>query len=343
MTEKPFLKPFAGIAADPPPVWFMRQAGRYLPEYRELRTKASNFLNFCYTPDLAVEATLQPIRRYGFDAAILFSDILVIPDALGQKVAFEEGIGPLLAPIDDRAGIDRLDPSGVAGHLAPVFETVTRLRRELPAETALIGFAGAPWTLAFYMIEGRGKVDGGALKTFAYSRPDDFSALIAVLEEALVDYLSRQVDAGADVLQIFDSWSGIADETLFRRWVIGPTARIIAALRKRHPHVPVLGFPRGAGVMVSAYAAETGVNGLSLDSQVALDWALRNIPEGIVLQGNLDNHLLLAGGTALDAEVRRIKAVVAGRPFIFNLGHGVLPPTPPDHVARALAVLRGSA
>jgi len=340
MTLKPFLEPFAGRAADVPPAWIMRQAGRYLPEYRELRTKARNFLDFCYSPELAVEATLQPIRRYGFDAAILFSDILVVPDGLGQKVAFVEGQGPVLEALEDRADIDRLDPARVVEHLAPVFETVTRLRRELPAETALIGFSGAPWTLAFYMIEGRGGVDGGKLKTFALSRPEDFQVLMTKLEDSLVEYLGQQVEAGADVLQLFDSWSGIADADLFRRFVIEPTARIVGRLKERHPKVPVIGFPRAAGAGAIAYAVETGVDGLSLDSQVPLAWARANLPDGIVLQGNLDNHRLLAGGRPLEDEVRRIKAAMVGRPFVFNLGHGVLPPTPPENVARVLAVLR---
>ncbi|MEP2814514.1 MAG: uroporphyrinogen decarboxylase family protein, partial [Alphaproteobacteria bacterium] len=233
-----FLEPFHGIIPARPPVWFMRQAGRYLSEYRDLRKTAPNFLSFCYSPDLTVEATLQPIRRYGFDAAIMFSDILVIPDALGQNVRFEEGVGPLLDPITDRAGISALKTDGVLDHLAPVFETLTRLRKELPDETALIGFAGAPWTLAFYMIEGRGGVDGGKLKRMAYGQPEDFQALMTVLEEALVAYLCRQVEAGAEVLQLFDSWSGIADETLFKRWIIEPTARIVARVKEAHPTVP---------------------------------------------------------------------------------------------------------
>lgn len=319
----------------------MRQAGRYLSEYRALRKTAPDFLGFCYTPDLTVEATLQPIRRYGFDAAILFSDILVIPDALGQNVRFEEGVGPLLDPITDRAGISALKTDGVLDHLAPVFETLTRLRRELPDETALIGFAGAPWTLAFYMIEGRGGVDGGKLKRMAYGQPEDFQALMTVLEEALVAYLCRQVEAGAEVLQLFDSWSGIADETLFKRWIIGPTARIVARVKEAHPAVPIIGFPRGAGPMVAAYAAETGVDGMSVDSQVPLAWARENVAANLVLQGNLDNQLLVTGGEEMDRAVDRIVRDMQGHPFVFNLGHGILPHTPPEHVGRVLDVLRG--
>ena len=319
----------------------MRQAGRYLSEYRALRKTAPDFLGFCYTPDLTVEATLQPIRRYGFDAAILFSDILVIPDALGQNVRFEEGIGPLLDPITDRAGISALKTDGVLDHLVPVFETLTRLRRELPDETALIGFAGAPWTLAFYMIEGRGGVDGGKLKRMAYGQPEDFAALMAVLEEALVAYLCRQVEAGAEVLQLFDSWSGIADETLFKRWIIDPTARIVARVKEAHPTVPMIGFPRGAGPMVAAYAAETGVDGMSVDSQVPLAWARKNVAANLVLQGNLDNQLLVTGGEEMDRAVDRIVRDMQGHPFVFNLGHGILPHTPPEHVGRVLDVLRG--
>jgi len=336
-----FLEPFHGKPTARPPVWMMRQAGRYLPEYRELRKQARDFLNFCYTPDMTVEATLQPIRRYGFDAAILFSDILVIPDALGQNVRFEEGVGPVLDPVTDRAGIDALNADRVLDHLAPVFETLTRLRRELPDETALIGFAGSPWTLAFYMVEGRGGVDGSKLKRMAYGAPDDFAALIGVLEEALVVYLCRQIEAGAEVLQLFDSWSGIADETLFQRWIIEPTARIVARVKERHPNVPIIGFPRGAGPMGAKYARETGVNGMSVDSQVPLSWAKENVAADFVLQGNLDNQLLVTGGEEMDAAVRRIMADMAGRPFIFNLGHGIVPQTPPEHVDRVLHILRG--
>ncbi|MEQ8229057.1 MAG: uroporphyrinogen decarboxylase [Rhodospirillales bacterium] len=337
---RPFLEPFHGKTPSRPPVWFMRQAGRYLSEYRALRKQAPNFLDFCYSPDLTVEATLQPIRRYGFDAAIMFSDILVIPDALGQNVRFEEGVGPLLDAIEDRAGIDALKPEGVLDHLAPVFETLTRLRRELPDETALIGFAGAPWTLAFYMIEGRGGVDGGKLKRMAYGQPDDFQALVDVLEEALIVYLCRQIEAGAEALQLFDSWSGIADETLFKRWIIEPTARIVARVKEIHPDVPIIGFPRGAGPMVIDYAAKTGIDGMSLDSQVPMSWARKNVASDLVLQGNLDNQLLVAGGDDLDHAVERITRDTKDHPFIFNLGHGILPITPPDHVARVLDVLR---
>ena len=338
-----FLEPFHGIIPARPPVWFMRQAGRYLSEYRDLRKTAPNFLSFCYSPDLTVEATLQPIRRYGFDAAIMFSDILVIPDALGQNVRFEEGVGPLLDPITDRAGISALKTDGVLDHLAPVFETLTRLRRELPDETALIGFAGAPWTLAFYMIEGRGGVDGGKLKRMAYGQPEDFQVLMTVLEESLVAYLCRQVEAGAEVLQLFDSWSGIADETLFKRWIIEPTARIVARVKEAHPTVPIIGFPRGAGPMVAAYAAETGVDGMSVDSQIPLSWARKNVAGNFVLQGNLDNQLLVTGGEEMDRAVERIVGDMQGHPFVFNLGHGILPPTPPEHVGRVLDMLRGKA
>ncbi len=335
-----FLEPFHGTAIDPPPVWFMRQAGRYLSEYRELRVRETDFLTFCYTPDLTVEATLQPIRRYGFDAAILFSDILVIPDALGQKVTFEGGVGPVLQEIEGPKDFARLSVDRLEEHLAPVFETLVRLRKELPSETALIGFAGSPWTLAFYMVEGRGGVDGGKLKRMAYAAPDEFAKLMGLLEKALIAYLSRQVASGAEVLQLFDSWSGIADETLFRRWVIEPTKRIVKGVKECHPNVPIIGFPRGSGALATAYALETGVNGLSLDSQMPLQWIREQIPDDIVLQGNLDNQLLITGGAALDQEVRRVRQVMSGRPFVFNLGHGILPPTPPENVARALSVLR---
>ena len=233
-----------------------------------------------------------------------------------------------------------MKPEGVLDHLAPVFETLTRLRRELPDETALIGFAGSPWTLAFYMIEGRGGVDGGKLKRMAYGQPEDFQALVDVLEDALVAYLCRQVEAGAEALQLFDSWSGIADETLFKRWIIEPTARIVARVKEVHPDVPIIGFPRGAGPMVIDYAAKTGIDGMSLDSQVPLSWARKNVASDLVLQGNLDNQLLVAGGEDLDRTVERITRDMKDHPFIFNLGHGILPITPPDHVARVLDVLR---
>ncbi|MEK9672099.1 MAG: uroporphyrinogen decarboxylase [Rhodospirillaceae bacterium] len=335
-----FLKPFHGDAVTPPPVWFMRQAGRYLSEYQKLRAEAPDFLAFCYSPDLTVEATLQPIRRYGFDAAILFSDILVIPDALGQTVEFKQGIGPVLQPVEDAAGVDRLSGDGVLDHLAPVFETLTRLRRELPEETALIGFAGSPWTLAFYMVEGRGGVDGSKLKRMAYGAPDLFGRMIGMLEDALVVYLARQVDAGAEVIQLFDSWAGIADTDLFEKWVIGPTARIVKRLKEKHPHVPVIGFPRKAGVAAVTYAEKTGVRGLSLDSQTPLKWARDAVGRDIVLQGNLDNQLLVTGGTALDNAVLKILADTRDRPFIFNLGHGIVPDTPPENVGRVIDLIR---
>lgn len=336
-----FLDALSGEIVSPPPVWMMRQAGRYLAEYRETRKQARNFLNFCYTPDLAVEVTLQPIRRYGFDASILFSDILVIPDALGQKVEFQEGVGPVLDALESDRDIEALDVDRVVEYLGPVFETVSRLRRELPNETALIGFAGSPWTVAYYMVEGRSGKDGAKLRKWAYGREADLDRVIDVLVDATTAYLCRQVESGVNALQLFDSWAGIASETLFDRYVIAPTKKIVDGVRAKHSHVPILGFPRQGGALYGKYVRETGVDGVSLDPQVPLDWIKDQVPSTVTLQGNLDNYLLVAGGRALDEGVKRILDAMADRPFIFNLGHGIVPETPPEHVARVLEIIRG--
>lgn len=337
---KAFLRALSGEKTEKPPVWLMRQAGRYLPEYRETRKAARNFLDFCYTPDLAVEVTLQPLRRYSFDAAIMFSDILVIPDALGQDVSFKEGVGPVLDPIKDISDVDRMDPERVLEHLSPVFEILSRLRREIPATTSLIGFAGAPWTIAYYMIEGGSGKDGSQLRRFAHAEPVAFDRLMTKIVDATVAYLCKQVDAGAEALQLFDSWSGIAGETLFRRWIIEPTTDIVDRVKARHPGIPIIGFPRNAGVLYADYVTETGVDGVSLDTQVPLDWAVKTLRPHAVLQGNLDNQVLVAGGDAMDGEVRRILDKFSGGPFIFNLGHGIVPNTPPENVARVIDLIR---
>ena len=341
--EKLLLRAIKGQEVDCPPVWLMRQAGRYLPEYREIRADAGSFLNLCYAPELACEVTLQPIRRFGFDAAILFSDILVIPDGLGQEVAFREGEGPVLTPLKTLSDIEKLDRLRAVDHLAPVLETVRRVRQGLPDPVALIGFAGAPWTVATYMIEGGSSRDFATVKAMAYGAPQAFARLIDILVDATADYLIAQVDAGAEVLQLFDSWAGVLPDQEFVRWVLAPTQRIVARIREAHPDVPIIGFPRGAGIMYLAYAADSGVDAVSLDTSVPVDWAAHELQTMVAVQGNLDPILLRTGGAALAGAVRRIRRSFAGGPFIFNLGHGIVPDTPPDHVAELVAVLRESA
>src|SRR5262245_34327480 len=270
LAECRFLEPFAGKATSPPPIWLMRQAGRYLPEYREVRAKAGGFLDLCYTPALAAEVTLQPIRRFGFDAAILFADILIVPHALGQRVDFKDGEGPVLESIRDAEGLARLDPRNTTERFCRVFETAARVRERLPAATALIGFCGAPWTVATYMVAGRGTTDQADARLWAYRDPPTFGRLIDMLTTASVEYLSGQIAAGADVVQLFDTWAGSLPADQLQRWVIDPAGRIVAALRERHPNVPVIGFPRGVGVHVPHYLAETGVDGIGCDTTVRL-------------------------------------------------------------------------
>jgi uroporphyrinogen decarboxylase len=339
-----FLKPFTGEALDPPPIWLMRQAGRYLPEYREVRAKAGGFLDLCYAPALAAEVTLQPIRRYGFDAAILFSDILIVPHALGQKVEFKEGEGPVLEPIAAASGLGRLDPSCTASRFGSIYETVARVRDGLPPETALIGFCGAPWTVATYMVAGHGSPDQAAARLWAYRDPEGFSRLIEILVSASLEYLSGQILAGADVVQIFDTWAGSLPADQLERWVIDPTKRLVSALHKRHPDVPVIGFPRAVGVHVPHYIDETGIDGIGCDSTMPLPELKDRIADlGVVMQGNLDPLLLVAGGDAMETRVRGILREAAGAPFIFNLGHGIVPQTPPEHVARLVELVRRGA
>ena len=334
MTHKPLLATVLGERQERPPIWIMRQAGRYLPEYREIRTQAKNFLELCYTPELATEVTLQPLRRFDLDAAILFSDILVIPDALGQSVRFEAGEGPLLEPVQAdaiaRLGKER-DP---LDHLAPVLETVRRLRSALEPHKTLIGFCGSPWTVATYMIGGRGSPDQAAARLFALRHPGAFAALMDLLVETSINYLVAQFDAGADVVQLFESWALNLDDDAFAERVIEPNRRIVAGVRARVTNAPIIGFPRGAAGNLARYAAETGVNALGLDYATPLDFAAKHLPPVLPVQGNLDPLRLVAGGTQLDERIDRIIAAFAERPHIFNLGHGIVPETPIAHVER---------
>ena len=338
--KKTLLRALKGETAVSPPIWLMRQAGRYLPEYRAIRAKVKNFLDLCFTPDLAVEVTLQPIRRYGFDAAILFSDILVVPHALGQRVWFEEGAGPRLEPLRQIQELARLSVGGLHETLAPVYETLRCLRTELPEQTALIGFAGAPWTVASYMIEGGTSKDFATAKTWAYRAPDEFALIIDLLVESTSDYLVAQVEAGAEVLQLFDSWAGVWPEAAVRRWCLEPTAEIVRRVKMVHPNVPIIVFPRGAGTLYQAFANEAGIEGLGLDTAVSLAWAHEHLQGSATLQGNLDPLLLVAGGAALDQAVARILDTLGAGSFIFNLGHGITPETPPEHVERLVSQVR---
>ena len=318
----------------------MRQAGRYLPEYREARAKAPDFLEFCLTPELAVEATLQPIRRYGFDAAILFSDILVVPHGVGQRVWFEEGQGPCLEPISRAEDLKAFSIQRLSQVLAPVYRTLEVLRGELAADIALIGFAGAPWTVASYMIEGGSSRDFAGAKAWAYSSAETFQRLIDFLVEATVVHLNHQIEAGAEALQIFDSWAGVWPESALRRWCLEPARQIVQGVKAAHPEVPIILFPRGAGPMYWSFATECGADGLSLDTTVPLAWARDNLQDRVTLQGNLDPLLLVAGGAELSQAVEDILDTLAPGPFIFNLGHGIVPQTPPDHVAALVEQVR---
>lgn len=318
----------------------MRQAGRYLPEYREIRANVSGFLDMCYSPDRAAEVTLQPIRRFGFDAAILFADILLLPHALGQPLGFVEGEGPKLEAIRDLSGVEELNLEQIDRHLGPVYETVRRLRKDLPAETTLIGFAGAPWTVATYMVEGGSSRDFVNVKGWAFSRPDDFDFLIDLLVRGTVEYLTGQIRAGAEVLQLFDTWAGVLPEEEFRRFVIAPTKRIVENMKAIAPDVPVIGFPRGAGVLYETYVKETLVDAVGLDSSVSLSWAAKKLQPVCTVQGNLDPVLLLSGGAPMLKAAHRILDAFAGGPFIFNLGHGILPTTPPGHVMDLVRCVR---
>jgi uroporphyrinogen decarboxylase len=344
-SPKPLLRALAGEAVWPPPMWLMRQAGRYLPEYRAVRAGVSDFIALCTTPDLAAEVTLQPIRRYGFDAAILFSDILILPWALGHGLAFKEGEGPVLPKLRDAAGCDGLDPGRVPAAVAPVMETVRRVRAGLAKEgfgrTTLIGFAGAPFTVACYMVEGGGSRDFAATRAMAYADPGLFGRLMRTLTDATIQYLLAQADAGAEALMLFDSWAGVLSPSLFRTHVIAPAKQIVTAVRQKYPGIPIIGFPRLAGLMVGDYAA-SGVNAIGMDTSMDLARAAAIVPRDVALQGNLDPMALVAGGEALTRETDAILRTMRGRPFVFNLGHGIVPQTPPDHVAALVDRVRAA-
>jgi uroporphyrinogen decarboxylase len=340
--DKPLLAVLRGERREPVPMWMMRQAGRYLPEYRALRQDKGSFLDLVYDADAAAEITLQPLKRFPqLDAAILFSDILIVPFAIGQNLTFIAGEGPRLTPPLTGAPLD--DLTAYPARLDPIYETVRKVREELPPEKALIGFAGSPWTVATYMVAGQGSRDQAEPRRLAYSDPARFGAIIGRIEEVTLDYLSAQVEAGAEVLQLFDSWAGSLSPRQFEQWVIAPTARLVAALHDRHPGVPIIGFPKGAGGKLAAYARETGVDAVGLDETVDPYWAAKELPKDMPLQGNLDPLALIAGGVELEAGVKRILDAFAGRPHIFNLGHGILPDTPIAHVEQLIGQVKGDA
>jgi uroporphyrinogen decarboxylase len=339
---KSLLRVLEGERKTIPPIWLMRQAGRYLPEYRAIREKSESFLKLCFNPKLAAEVTLQPIRRFGFDAAILFSDILVVPHALGQRVTFESGEGPRLDALDGPLALSRLHSEIDHEALVPVYETIGLVKGQLPADTTLLGFCGAPWTVATYMVAGFGTSEQIPARLFAYRYADAFEKLIAMLIEASAAYLIRQFEAGVDAVQIFDTWAGVLPPSEFEKWCIEPCGKIIAEVRKRIPDAKIIGFPRGAATKLERYVAKVPVDAVGLDWMIELDFARDRIQAKRPVQGNLDPLVLLAGGEALDRAVDTILKTLASGPFIFNLGHGVLPETPLAHVERLIARVRGS-
>jgi uroporphyrinogen decarboxylase len=330
-----------GETLQPPPFWLMRQAGRYLPEYRQIRERVTDFLELCYSPDIAAELTCQPLARYGMDAAILFADILLVADGLGQALRYAPGEGPLLEPIRRREDLAILRLERLGERVAPVYETVGRLSRELAPEVTLIGFAGAPWTLATYMVEGGTSRDFAKVKGWAFGDSEGFQELIDLLVAATTEYLDGQARAGAEVVQLFDTWAGVLPEAPFERWCVEPVAEIVRRFHELHPGVPVISFPRGAGARYAGYAARTGVACVGLDATVSPGWAARELQGSSAVQGNLDPLMLVAGGRALEIEAGRILDALGHGPFIFNLGHGVVPETPPEHVAELAAIVRG--
>ncbi|KJZ32902.1 uroporphyrinogen decarboxylase [Paracoccus sp. S4493] len=340
---KLLLRALAGETLSTPPIWMMRQAGRYLPEYRATRAQAGDFLSLCYNPDLAAEVTLQPIRRFGFDAAILFADILLIPQALGADLWFVTGEGPRLSTVTSASDFARLKPADqVDAQLAPVYETLQILSRELPRETTLIGFAGAPWTVATYMVAGRGTKDQGPAHLLKDQDRATFAALIDLITDATIHYLSRQIEAGAEVVKLFDSWAGSLKGQDFDDFAIAPAKRIIAALKARHPGVPVIAFPREAGERYVGFRAAVGADCVALDNSVSTDWAARHVQTEGCVQGNMDPRHMVMGGPELVAEAQRITRALRGGPHVFNLGHGITPDADPDNVARMIEAVRSA-
>ena len=338
---KTILRALAGERQAVPPAWMMRQAGRYLPEYKATRAQAGDFLSLCYTPDLAAEVTLQPIRRYDFDAAILFADILLIPDALGADLWFVTGEGPRLSTIASESDFNALKPAdAVHDHLAPVYETLRILSRDLPSRTTLIGFAGAPWTVATYMIAGQGTPDQAPAHRLKAENPQLFNALMDRLTEATIAYLSAQIEAGAEVVKVFDSWAGSLKGADFDAYALEPAKKIVAAIKERHPGVPVIVFPREAGDRYVGFAKGTGADCVALDNSVDAAWAARAVQKDGCVQGNLAPHHMVSGGQALIDETRRIRDTFAGGPHIFNLGHGITPDADPENVTLMLETLR---
>jgi uroporphyrinogen decarboxylase len=336
---KPLLRVLHGEALDTAPVWFMRQAGRYLPEYRALRAEAGDFMKLCFNPAHAAEVTLQPIRRFGFDAAILFSDILVVPYAMGQDLWFDQGEGPRLAPALVETSLDKLVLR--PDRLAPVYETVRRVKAALAgSQTSLIGFCGSPWTVATYMVAGRGSRDHAAARLMAYTTPGLFQQLIDRIVATSISYLQQQADAGAEALMLFDSWAGILPPNQFETWVVAPNAAIVAALRKSHPQIPMIGFPRGGASCAAQFLRSVHVNALAVEETADLEKLLPEIPRSVAVQGNLDPLLLQAGGPQMKSDIRRIISTLKGRPHIFNLGHGISQFTPIAHVEEALRIIR---
>lgn len=322
------------------PIWMMRQAGRYLPEYREVRKNFTQFLDFCYTPDAACEVTLQPITRFDFDAAILFSDILVIPDALGQKVWFEAGEGPRLEAIVSEAQFKQLSMNKMEETLDPVFQAIKKIRAALPKEKPLIGFSGSPWTLACYMIEGKGSKDFAITREFSYKEPVLFAQLISLLTDAIIAYAKKQIESGINVFQLFDSWAGVLAEESFDQWVILPTQKIVCALKSNHPEIPVIGFARGAGMKLGKYVKQTGIDGIGIDTSMPLAEVVSHYAHGKTIQGNLDPTLLASSQKEAIVQTKKILEVTKSIPHIFNLGHGILPHTPIDHVQAIIDCVR---
>ncbi|MGB3021004.1 MAG: uroporphyrinogen decarboxylase [Methyloceanibacter sp.] len=335
-----FLSALGGRTTNPPPIWLMRQAGRYLPEYRKVRHQAGSFLDLCYSPQLAAEVTLQPVRRFDLDAAIVFSDILVVPHALGQRVEFVEGEGPRLQPIRSVKDLEKLTPALAVERLAPVYETLVRVVSELPSEIPVIGFCGAPWTVATYMVEGGGSRVQTEARLWAYRDPDGFQQLIDLLVETSASYLLRQIQAGAGVLQIFDSWSGGLPEDEFARWCIAPTQAIVDRVKAQAPGIPIIGFPRGSGVLTKTYASQTRIDAIGCDTSLPLAFMREQLQTRLPVQGNLDPLLLVVGGEQLEARVGEIVSMLGSGPFVFNLGHGIVPETPPEHVAKLVAMVK---